>query len=300
LGGSNYHNPRQTYWTGEESGRWFYDPVTGDRCYNNSGMSSRQFRIMQRASGGDPRFFHRMCPQNDSGVLIRIPGRPQYDPGYDPGYYPENDYPRPPRTDGSYEPNRGEPSGWSGSPESPHTGHGPHGSGEWEYDPRREEMVRGRNKEPRPYDRTVRGARRGNDSPTDPEAFRRLQQVTRSLEGRMITEFDPTVPSDPGCARALSFAIENTYNVPLKNDSTAELERSLPQMGYVQIPWEERRAGDVMIAHREEGKKSHGTIYMGQGQIFNNSSPKGYMTTESEAKLYNPEYRYIVVYRKVR
>lgn len=293
IGGQNFHRPRNAYWPGEDSGRWSYDPMTGERCF--SGMSPRQMRIMQRASGGDPRFFQRFCPQNDD-FRVRIPGGPQ--PDYDPGYYPEGDFPGPPRSNVPYQ--YRDNYGLSGSPEDVQGPHGP-GNNQWEYDRRREEMVRRRtNKEPRPSDRTARGPRRGEDSPTSPEAFQRLQQVTQQLEGRVITEFDHTVPSDLGCARAISLALSNTYGIRTVDQSTAALEQHLPQWGFVEVPWEERRAGDVMVAHRDQGRKSHAAIYMGDGQIFNNSSPKGYMTTESEAKLYNPEYRYIKVYRKVR
>ena len=293
----NFHGPRQReYCPSEMSGRWSIDPETGERYM--TGMSPRQYRIMQRASGGDPRFFNRpRIRQSEINIEVDLPNRRQRgfyereNRGFvergerEPGYT-EPDVPfRPPHTYPSESGNR--------------DNYNLHGSPEGQPNPERE-VRRRPNKEPRPTDRTARRPRQGDDAPTDPESFRRMEHIARSMEGHVITEYDRTIPPDLGCAKAVSLLVAKTYNLPIHDATTVGLELSLERNGFERVPWEERRAGDVMVAHRDAGKKSHAAVYFGEGRIYNNSSPKGYITTESEAKLYNPEYKQIIVYRKVR
>lgn len=294
MGGGNdrLHHSRR--------GHWGYDPRTGDRSWMSGPMSrtEREFRIMYRASGGDPRFFNRNrrqdCPVD--GDYPYPDGGQVYPP--DDGQW-NQDYPNdrvvmPPRTDLPRDPAR-DPYDYSGSPEDGSV-------------PRPDTRVRRVRPKELPKEHRsggahdVRGARGGDDSPTNPEAFARMQEIAKQLEGKEITRYDRNVTIDLGCTRAVTLVAGNAYGMPdrMNEIGNAKLEEDLPKMGFVQIPWEERRAGDVMVAHRNPGEKSHAAIYMGHGRIFNNSSIKGIMTTESEAKLYDDQYKHIVVWRKVR
>jgi hypothetical protein len=274
-------------------GHWGYDPMSGERCWMNGPMSrtEREFRIMYRASGGDPRFFNRNRPRPVDGEYP-YPDQGDYPPdgSWNQPYPPNDRVVMPPRTDLPRDQGR-DPYDYSGAPEDGGV-------------PRPEQRMRRQRppKEHRPSGNDVRGARSGDDSPTNPEVYARMQQIARQLEGKVITDYDKQVTTDLGCTRAVTLLAGNAYGIPdkMKEIGNAKLEEDLPHMGFVQVRWEDRRAGDIMVAHRNPGEKSHAAVYMGHGMIFNNSSIKGIMTTESEAKLYDQQYKEIIVWRKVR
>ena len=92
-------------------------------------------------------------------------------------------------------------------------------------------------------------------------------------------------------------ALNKAYGLPIHDGSVDGLEHSLKRCGYVAVPFNQARAGDVIIAHRAPGEAGHAAIYMGNGKVANNSSYKRRIAIQDADKFYEPDYRSVVAYR---
>lgn len=125
-------------------------------------------------------------------------------------------------------------------------------------------------------------------------------QAMQSLVGHSIQEFNPGVPTNLGCAYAVSLCLERAYGLPIRDQGCDQLERDIKQYGFVQIDPRQIQPGDVIIAHRQPGDHGHAAIYAGNGRVYNNNSISGRIQLDNASKFQSREFMQVNVYRKMR
>ncbi|MBX9685294.1 MAG: C40 family peptidase [Candidatus Obscuribacterales bacterium] len=121
-----------------------------------------------------------------------------------------------------------------------------------------------------------------------------------SLLGHAVQEYDQTVPSRLGCARAVSLALERTYGLPIREQGCEALEQTIQRYGWIQVDPQQMQPGDVIIGSRGPGQYGHSAIYVGNDQVYNNNSNSGRIQIDSLSKFRSREFVRVAVYRKAR
>ncbi len=125
-----------------------------------------------------------------------------------------------------------------------------------------------------------------------------LQMTINSMLGHSIRDYDPNVPPRLGCARFVSAALNRAYHLPVYDSECNALERDLIGLGYQRISYNQIRPGDVIIGHRAGTRPGHAAIYVGNGQVANNSSVDGVIEIQSADKFNAPDYVSVDVLRR--
>jgi hypothetical protein len=131
------------------------------------------------------------------------------------------------------------------------------------------------------------------------EHWQRSSQVINSMVGHSIQDYDKSIPERLGCARFVSLVLHKADGLPIYDIGVENLESSLRRHGFKQLPISKAKPGDVIIAHRYGNDYGHAAIYVGNGQVANNSSKQRRIAIDSATKFNSPEYQSVCVYRKV-
>lgn len=117
----------------------------------------------------------------------------------------------------------------------------------------------------------------GIDLPTDSFIAQNIIRSAEVLVGQSVTRFDPSVPTNVGCARMASEALcEAGFDRGLIDANVDSFENKLKARNFVMVSESQLKVGDVIIAKGPGPDAGHTAIYAGDGKILGNSTRKGY------------------------
>ncbi len=126
-----------------------------------------------------------------------------------------------------------------------------------------------------------------------------LQHIIAPMIGQSINRYDRTVPASLGCASFVSIVLNKAYHLPIHEININGLEKQLPKYGFKAYSLSQIMPGDIIIGHRKPGHHGHAGIYLGDGQIVNNSSHQQKIVRGNLSQFQNVEYQSVKAYRRV-
>jgi hypothetical protein len=220
---------------------------------------ARQARIME-------------LQQRQRNVRPYIVNPNDYDPGFDPRPgFDDRNYPQPlvyRRQPGVVSYDRSIDNGW-----------------DYDYDPSQAVERQPRIREYQEEERPTRARPSQAMGDYDWQAYNKLAETAKRLEGQSITDYDSRVTKRLGCCRAVSLLIHDAWGIDTTDINVRQMEKHLRgSEGFVQV--------DIKDDY------PHAAVYLGNGKMFNNDSNLGTMAIQSMTKFNSPEFKRFVILRR--
>lgn len=245
----------------------------GSDSYYIQEQMARQARIME-------------LQQSQRNVRPYIVNPNDYDPGFDPRPgFDDRNYPQQlvyRRQPGVVSYDRGIDRGW-----------------DYDYDPSQSVERQPAISEYREEERPTRARPSQAMGDYDWQAYNKLAETAKRLEGQSITDYDSRVTKRLGCCRAVSLLIHDAWGIDTTDINVRQMERHLRgSEGFVSVDIKDMKPGDLVLGYREENDYPHAAVYLGNGKMFNNDSNLGTMAIQSMTKFNSPEFKRFVILRR--